>query len=154
MPHNLHTDFVTVDAIRPLRHSVLRPGLPFETTIFEGDDEPTAYHVAAFKADEIVGVGTMINRPWTGKDSDIAADKEAYQVRGMAVSDRSRGTGAGKLVLDTLEAKASALGVRTIWCNARASAAGFYQKAGWQIAGDMFEIPGVGPHFVMVKELS
>ncbi|MBL0185455.1 MAG: GNAT family N-acetyltransferase [Candidatus Obscuribacter sp.] len=154
MPHNLHTDFVTVDAIRPLRHSVLRPGLPFETTIFEGDDEPTAYHVAAFKDDEIVGVGTMIKRPWTGKDSEIAADKDAYQVRGMAVSDRSRGTGAGKLVLDALETEASALGVRTIWCNARASAAGFYQKAGWQIAGDMFEIPGVGPHFVMVKELS
>jgi GNAT superfamily N-acetyltransferase len=154
MPHNLHTDFVTVDAIRPLRHSVLRPGLPFETTIFEGDDEPTAYHVAAFKDDEIVGVGTMIKRPWTGKDSEIAADKDAYQVRGMAVSDRCRGTGAGKLVLDALETEASALGVRTIWCNARASAAGFYQKAGWQIAGDMFEIPGVGPHFVMVKELS
>ncbi|MBK9202859.1 MAG: GNAT family N-acetyltransferase [Candidatus Obscuribacter sp.] len=154
MPHNLHTAFVTVDIIRPLRHSVLRPGLPFETTIFEGDDEPTAYHVAAFKDDEIVGVGTMIKRPWTGKDSEIAADKDAYQVRGMAVSDRSRGTGAGKLVLDALETEASALGVRTIWCNARASAAGFYQKAGWQIAGDMFEIPGVGPHFVMVKELS
>lgn len=72
----------------------------------------------------------------------------------MAVSDRSRGTGAGKLVLDALETEASALGVRTIWCKCRASAAGFYQKAGWQIAGDMFEIPGVGPHFVMVKELS
>lgn len=145
---------VEVEAIRPLRHSVLRPGLPFETTIFEGDDEPTAYHVAAFKDDEIVGVGTMIKRPWTGKDSEIAADKDAYQVRGMAVSDRSRGTGAGKLVLDTLEAKSSELGVNVIWCNARASAAGFYQKAGWQIAGDMFEIPGVGPHFVMVKALT
>lgn len=154
MPHNLLTDFVTVDSIRPLRHSVLRPGLAFETTIFEGDDEPTAYHLAASKDGAIIGVGTMIKRPWTGKDSEIAADNEAYQVRGMAVSDRSRGTGAGKLVLDTLEAKASELGVHTIWCNARASAAGFYQKAGWQIAGDMFEIPGVGPHFVMVKELS
>jgi GNAT superfamily N-acetyltransferase len=115
MPHNLHTAFVTVDIIRPLRHSILRPGLPFETTIFEGDDEPTAYHVAAFKDAEIVGVGTMIKRPWTGKDSEIAADKDAYQVRGMAVSDRSRGTGAGKLVLDALETEASALGVRTIW---------------------------------------
>lgn len=154
MQQHLLIKQVEVDTIRPLRHSVLRPGLPFETTIFEGDDEPTACHVAAFKNDEIVGVGTMIKRPWTGKDSEIAADKDAYQVRGMAVSDRSRGTGAGKLVLDTLEAKSSELGVSVIWCNARASAAGFYQKAGWQIAGDMFEIPGVGPHFVMVKALT
>ncbi len=147
-------NFVVVDLIRPLRHAVLRPGLPFESTIFDGDDEKTAHHVAVSIEDQIIAVGTMIKRAWTSEDSDIPSDPDAYQVRGMAVSDRSRGTGAGKLVLDSLEARAKELGTNTIWCNARASAAGFYQKADWHIAGDMFEIQGVGPHFVMVKTLA
>jgi hypothetical protein len=42
-----------------------------------------------------------------------------------------------------------------LWCNARRTipAAGFYQKQGWTIVSDIFEIPTAGPHVKMSKRL-
>jgi hypothetical protein len=38
----------TVAEIMPLRHRILRAGLPFETARFEGDEEATTRHYVAF----------------------------------------------------------------------------------------------------------
>jgi predicted N-acetyltransferase YhbS len=40
-----------------------------------------------------------------------------------------------------------------IWCNARISARGFYEKLGFAAVGDEFVLPVSGPHYVMVKDL-
>ena len=37
------------------------------------------------------------------------------------------------------------------WCNARTSAAGYYEKIGFVIASDEFELPDIGPHVLMVR---
>jgi GNAT superfamily N-acetyltransferase len=37
---------VPVEMVRPLRAGVLRPGLPLEQSVFPGDDDPDAAHVA------------------------------------------------------------------------------------------------------------
>ena len=37
-----------------------------------------------------------------------------------------------------------------LWCNARTSAIGFYEKLGWRVTSGPFDVPGVGPHVTMV----
>ncbi len=39
---------------------------------------------------------------------------------------------------------------RTLWCNARVPAAPFYQKLGWRIVSEVFDIPTAGPHVRMI----
>jgi len=36
-----------------------------------------------------------------------------------------------------------------LWCNARETAVSFYAKYGWRVDGKPFEIPRIGPHYVM-----
>jgi ribosomal protein S18 acetylase RimI-like enzyme len=43
--------------------------------------------------------------------------------------------------------------VDLIWFNARENAADFYQKMGYEIMGNAFDIPDVGIHYVMWKKL-
>jgi hypothetical protein len=40
-----------------------------------------------------------------------------------------------------------------VWCNARSPARGFYEREGFTIEGDTFEIAGIGPHFLMARAL-
>ena len=36
--------------------------------------------------------------------------------------------------------------VEIFWCNARVTAFGFYEKMGFTILGEAFDIPNLGPH--------
>jgi hypothetical protein len=38
-----------------------------------------------------------------------------------------------------------------VWCNARTPAAGFYGRAGFATEGEEFELPSIGPHFLMSR---
>ncbi|MFK7789853.1 MAG: hypothetical protein AB8C95_10235, partial [Phycisphaeraceae bacterium] len=39
----------------------------------------------------------------------------------------------------------------SLWCNARTSASGYYERLCFIQHGDLFEIPDIGPHAVMVR---
>ncbi len=45
-------------------------------------------------------------------------------------------------------------GAQILWCNARVSAAEFYRKLGYEIVSDEFEIPHIGPHYLMMLSLA
>jgi predicted GNAT family N-acyltransferase len=147
-PFNISVLETPVEAIRPLRHRVLRAGLPLEAAIFDGDDEPTTRHVAAFnQSAEVIGCVSIVQRPWNGEP--------AWQLRGMAVADGLRGSGIGKLLLTHVEQIVrSQHHSATLWCNARTPAVCFYEAIGWRRVGEQFEIPTAGPHFRMYKALS
>jgi predicted GNAT family N-acyltransferase len=36
-----------------------------------------------------------------------------------------------------------------VWCNARTPARSLYERAGFTVASDEFELPEIGPHLVM-----
>ena len=36
-----------------------------------------------------------------------------------------------------------------LWCNARLIAVPFYERMGLTAVGDLFEMPEIGPHYVM-----
>jgi GNAT superfamily N-acetyltransferase len=130
-----------------LRHAVLRAGLPRETAVFPGDEKADAIHVVAETPDgRIVGCVTLHASTWN--------DAPAWQLRGMATDPDVRGTGVGRAMLEFVERRVrSDSNVRQMWCNARVPAAGFYERAGWAIESEPFEIPSAGPHVRMSKHL-
>lgn len=136
---------VSADALLDVRHAVLRKGLPRDTARFPGDDDPLSVHLLAEVEREGVGCVTLLPVPYP---EDLDADAiPAWQLRGMAVLDTRQGSGVGARLLD---AARKATGGAPMWCNARASAIGFYERQGWRVVSDVFDVPGIGPHRRMV----
>lgn len=136
---------VAVEAILPLRHRVLRTGLPFETAAFEGDTDATTLHYAACRGDEPVACLSLMASTWEGRP--------AWQLRGMATATAEQGRGLGRRLLEHAVADALRTApLRVFWCNARTSALGFYERFGWRVASERFDIPTAGPHVKMVFE--
>jgi ribosomal protein S18 acetylase RimI-like enzyme len=71
----------------------------------------------------------------------------------MATRADVRGRGAGGAVLGALVSHAAGHGATRVWCNARTPALGLYERAGFERESDEFEIPGIGPHFVMARRV-
>lgn len=137
---------ISPSAVLDLRHRVLRQGLPWESAVFEGDEEPTAVHLGAFDGDAMVGCVTLIQREWQGEP--------AWQMRGMAVDESARGTGVGTALLDAVDQVVASSDFSTLnWCNARLVAKGFYERHGWKVESELFDIPTAGPHHKMSKRL-
>jgi len=133
---------------RPLRQLVLRPGLPPETTIYPGDDEPDSFHAGAFAGDTLVGIATLHHKP-----PPEEADDGAWQLRGMAVLPEQQGRGIGRALVLACQQAALTRGATRLWCNGRVSAMGFYTALGFAPSGELFESPHSGPHYVMVLQL-
>lgn len=138
---------VPVSTVRPLRGRVLRPQAPHEVS-WPGDDEAGVFHLAAFDGGEVVGVASLYPRPWPpgGAEGD-------WQLRGMAVAPQRQRGGVGAALLLAMVAEVRARGGRRLWCNARTSAVGFYEKHGLARFGAEFEVQGVGPHFLMQRAI-
>jgi GNAT superfamily N-acetyltransferase len=69
----------------------------------------------------------------------------------MATDAAWAGKGIGRAVVTYSLAKLKSLSpVRLYWCNARLIAIPFYEKLGWRIVSERFEIPYAGPHHKMV----
>ena len=75
---------------------------------------------------------------------------ELYSIH---VDPSAWGQGAGRALLAALEERARASGPRLMWCNARVPAAPFYERLGWSIVSERFEIPTAGPHVKMNKRV-
>ena len=130
---------ISVAQTRPLRRAVLRPHQSLEEM---GDSEPQdAYAVGVFEGDVLIAVGLIGPDPERGVGS--------WRVRGMATQPASRGGGCGTAVLVALLDHARANGARTVWCTVRTPARSLYERAGFRALSDEFEIPDIGPHFVM-----
>jgi GNAT superfamily N-acetyltransferase len=140
---DVQTMAVTVDQIIDLRHAALRQGLPRESAEFDGDRGPGAIHYGAYDGAKLVGCTTLHLSQWEGEP--------AWQLRGMAVADDYRNKGVGRLLLEEVDRGVSQSPVRLLWCNARVPASGFYQKHGWLVVSEVFEIPTAGPHVRMIK---
>ena len=138
---------IDVAEARHLRHKILRPHQPPEACVYPGDDAPATAHFGAFQEKKLVGIATVFNEPRAGED-----DPKAWRIRGMATEEAVRGDGYGGALLEACIAYVEEEGGRTIWCNARTTVMGFYAKYGFTPLGDEFDLPGIGPHFLMIRE--
>jgi predicted GNAT family N-acyltransferase len=132
-----------------LRHQILRPHQPLSECAYHYDTAPGALHIGCFDNGRLIGVGSILPDP-----REDALQPTSWRIRGMAVLENERGTGAGGRILRALidHARASSLPAE-IWCNARANVAGFYEHFGFASKGDAFDLPGMGPHILMIQVL-
>ena len=128
----------------PLRHAVLRPGRPEESAHFAGDHEATTRHLGIFVDKELLSIASLFAAAMPGQPGS-----RAFQLRGMATAAHARGRGLGQLLVHQCVILAKEMKAEILWCNARTSAVGFYQKLGFQVSGAEFDVPTVGPHFLM-----
>lgn len=75
----------------PVRHAVLRKGLPVESCHFQEDNLSTTIHFGAFVDKKIVGCATVIKN----RNSNFDTENQ-YQLRGMAVLDDFQKQGVGE----------------------------------------------------------
>lgn len=136
----MHVQRVSLEQTRGLRQAILRP---HETVAELAAEEPAgAVAVGAFDHGELVAVGLIMPDGGPG----------GWRVRGMATAPHARGVGFGAAVLDALVAHALERGASRIWCNARTPARSLYERAGFRVVSDEFELPRIGPHFVMERQ--
>jgi GNAT superfamily N-acetyltransferase len=132
---------VPIAQTRPLRRAILRPHDSEETVASHEPDD--AFALGAFQGEELVAVGFI----------GVDGPPGSWRIRGMATVARLRGEGVGSAVLAGLIEHARAAGATRVWCNARTPARSFYARAGFRVVSEEFEIPGIGPHFVMELSL-
>ncbi|KNE79450.1 MULTISPECIES: GNAT family N-acetyltransferase [Streptomyces] len=144
------TAVTPVAEIFELRWKVLRPGLPEETAVFPEDSAPGTFHIAAYDGSRAVrACVTFFPEPLPGSGGRTPA----HRFRGMASDPSVRGRGFGRAVLAAGIAEARSRGAGAVWCHGRTGARGFYEREGFTVVGEEFEIEGVGPHVVLTRAL-
>jgi len=149
---SIHVEFVQPLVLHALRRQVLRPGQPWSSVDHDYDSWSDTFHVAAFgPRGEVAGCASF--HPDTAPHRPESAADKTWRLRGMASLPEVRGQGYGAAALRYGIAEIQRRGGTLLWCNARSGAVGFYERLGFSIVGDEFEIAPIGPHYVMEIEL-
>ena len=103
-------------------------------------DSEGAVHALALLAGVPAGAGRF-----------VMIEPGTAQIGRMAVVDDARGKGVGIALLRLLEAEARRRGAKRLTLNAQVSARRFYEKAGYQASGAVFDDAGI-PHVAMERQ--
>jgi len=133
-----------------LRQRILRPDFSVEACRFAEDECATSRHFGVYQEDKLVGIVTVLQ---LAEPETTGNQHNVWQIRAMATCLGVRGKGYGAALINAVEDYVRSKKAALIWFNARSGAVGFYQKQGYTIVGDEFEIVAVGPHFRMKKTL-
>jgi ribosomal protein S18 acetylase RimI-like enzyme len=127
-----------------LRRALLRPHQPIAEMTWPADDAPDTLHIGGFRNDRMVAVATIHRGRMPG-----SPETEAWRLRGVAVEHGQRGRGLGGMLVDRCLDHVATRGARLVWCHVRIGAFGFFEHRGFRRFGEPFDLPGVGPHYVM-----
>ena len=136
---------VSADATAALRQQVLRPHQTIEDLVRRSEGDTDARYFAAVDHGEMIGTASLRPEapPW-------APDQQpAWRLRGMATAEGWRGYGVGTAVLGAVVDHVRSEGGGLLWCNARIPAVPFYERAGLETRGDVWQEPLIGPHIAM-----
>jgi len=75
------------------------------------------------------------------------------EIKSMAVEESFRGKGIGSLIISKLERKIKESEARKIVINSRDKAVDFYEKHGYKVTGESYNLYGEISHYAMMKEL-
>lgn len=139
--------FIPFELTLGLRSKILRNGLPPEQCIFPTDQVEGAFHLAYYIDEEIATIASFFPNCYKERK------ESGYQLRGMATDTPFLGKGYGKQLIAFAIAYINNTNAEYLWCNARTSAIKFYEKLGFELIGEEFEIAGVGPHYEMILKL-
>jgi len=139
-------DEVAAEVTYALRAAVLRPD-GGEIT-WAGDEDPATFHLAAHSGDRLVGVVRFSPAPCPWRTATAP-----WQLRGMATDAELRGAGVGRAMVADGLGRVLARGGDLVWCHARVTAAGFYERMGFTAVTGEYDKPGIGLHVGMVRSV-
>lgn len=146
----VRVEIISSDAAAELRRAVLRPELPAGEPLPPFAPEGGVHLGAIDGQGRLVGTCVVFGAAYP---SDPGR-RNTWQLRAMATTPGRRGSGVGAAVLAAAAAQVRARGGELLWCNARASAIGFYERHGWVAEGPEFGAGPSGlPHRRMSREL-
>lgn len=141
---------ITAQDTYPIRQQVLIPDHDLKKAKFESDeDEDISFHLGAFIESKLVSVASFYYERNT-----LFQDLHQYQLRGMATLPEFQGQGLSSELLKMAFPIIKQNFCTLLWCNARTTAIGFYEKVGFQkFDENIFDIEGIGPHVLMFKNI-
>jgi predicted GNAT family N-acyltransferase len=121
------------------------------TVFVEEQNVPPSLEVDEHDAAGAVHALAFLDGVPAGAGRFVLLDAGLAQIGRMVVVDDARGKGVGAALLRFLEAEARRRGAKRLTLNAQVSARRFYEKAGYQAAGAVFDDAGI-PHVRMDRQ--
>ena len=141
---------ITAQDTYPIRQKVLVPDHSLQKAKFENDDdEDISFHLGAFVDGQLVSVASFFY-----ERNPLFPDQHQYQLRGMATLPEFQNQGLSSELLNMAFPIIKQNFCTLLWCNARLSAMGFYEKVGFKKTSDeIFELEEIGSHILMMKPI-
>lgn len=120
-----------------LRQDVLHPSGPTERVTYLEDEDPQSLHlILKNEFGSLKACGSLIDE-----------GGGVFRIRGMAVSPDLRGRGVGSKLVKLFIEHAKDRRAQLLWCNGRVAALSLYERQGFVKSGEVFDVPGSGPHY-------
>jgi len=139
--------FITANDLLGIRSDVLRDGKPPEECTFPTDNLPGAFHLGYYVGEKLACIASFHPQSY----GEYAGT--GYQLRGMATIGEDRGKGLGNQLLNFGIVYLRGQKANYLWCNARKTAVQFYMNMGFEVISPEFEVPVIGPHYVMYVKI-
>ena len=139
---------IDAEEIRSLRHSELRKGQDFIETSYLKDHDRSTFHMACIIDNRAVSCATFYP-----EKSIKTQSRNAYRLRGMVTDINFQRKGYASELMKESFKELKKRQCDMLWCNARLVAIDFYNSVEFKVAGDLFDIEGIGPHYYMYKEI-
>ncbi len=112
-----------------LRHRVMSPNRPFDAIKLPKDED--GLHFGLFQEEKLISVISFF------------VDDKTAQFRKFATEISEQGKGYGSILLKHIIEESIHKNVENLWCNARVSALGFYQKFGFEAVSETWMDNGI-----------
>lgn len=140
--------FIAVEDLLEIRNRVLREGrLTLDECRFPTDKLTGAFHLGYYVNDQLACIASFHPQNYEGFQGN------GYQLRGMATIEKYRGQGLGNQLLNFGIVYLRGQKANYLWCNARKKALLFYLNMGFEVISAEFEVPVIGPHYVMYVKI-
>lgn len=145
----LEARFIQPGETQSLRHRVLWPHLASpEVCVIDIDNREDAFHVGVFCEGTLISIGSFFCL-----QSPRLNHEPQYRLRAMATDPDYRRMHAGEQLISFACEELCKRGIPVLWCDARLVAVPFYEGIGFSKFDDVYEVPLIGPHHFMWKEL-
>lgn len=132
---------ITTKELHPLRESwLVEPGI-ISKSHFSGDGRSRAYHIGAVLQGSIIGIASVYNEP-----RPAMVEGRAWRLQGLAVMTRDRREGVGTSLVEAISRHVLRNKGNFIWANVPVDCCDFFRELKYEVAGDAFDVPGLGDH--------
>jgi predicted GNAT family N-acyltransferase len=105
-----------------LRHRVMAPNRPFDSIKLPKDEE--GLHFGLLEEEKLISVISLF------------VEKDNAQFRKFATEISEQNKGYGSILLNHIIEESNKNNVKNLWCNARMTALGFYEKFGFKAVSE------------------